>query len=171
MKHISNLTLSLFAAAFLLLVGCGGGESLAPVSGKVTADGQPLAGVRVVFNPLATSDNLNPGTWSSGLTDAQGEFTLVNRNKKNGAAICTHAVTFEYDDLDADAMEELEEDMEEAQEEGLKADYDAAKKELEELKKMAKNRPKFSEDFEIQFVVPKGGTTEANFDVSATSNK
>lgn len=48
------------AAFFLfvvLLAGCSGGERLAPVSGKVTMNGQPLVLGSVVFHPDAEKGN------------------------------------------------------------------------------------------------------------------
>jgi hypothetical protein len=169
MKNISKLAFAFFGTASLLLVGCGGSDGLVPVSGKVTVDGQPLAGVRVVFNPLATSDNLSPGTWSSGLTNAEGEFTLVNKNRKEGAVIGSHAVQFEYDDVDADAMEDLKDDLELAKEEGSKADAAALLEEKKNIERLQKTRPRFSENFEMKFTVPDAGTKDANFEVSATN--
>ena len=169
MKNITNLAVAFFATVTLLFVGCGSG-GLVPVSGKVTANDQPLAGVRVVFSPKGTADNPNPGHWSQGLTNAQGEFTLKNRNKKDGAVVGIHGVSFQYDDFDPDAMEGLQEELEETKEEGSREEFDDVRKRIDELKQLSKNRPSFSEDFAIEFTVSEGGTKEANFAVSATRN-
>ena len=47
-----------------------------PVSGRVTLDGKPAAGVHVSFQPVATGGNKNPGGGSYAITDADGRFTL-----------------------------------------------------------------------------------------------
>jgi hypothetical protein len=169
MKNISNLTMAFFATVTLSLVGCGSG-GLVSVSGNVTANDQPVAGVRVVFSPKGTAENPNPGHWSQGLTNAKGEFTLVNRNKKNGAVVGVHGVTFQFDDADPDEMEELRDALDEVREEGSKEEFDEVKKRIDEIKQLEKNRPSFSEDFSIEFTVPEGGTKEANFAVSPTKN-
>ncbi|MEM4188370.1 MAG: hypothetical protein QXN56_04335 [Candidatus Hadarchaeum sp.] len=53
------------------VLGCGSqGPALAPVSGKVTMDGQPLSGVIVTFVPVGG------GVSSSGVTDEAGVYRL-----------------------------------------------------------------------------------------------
>lgn len=169
MKNFTNFIAAFFATATLLLVGCGS-ENLVSVSGKVTADDKPLAGVRVIFSPHPSEENPKPGVWSHGLTNDQGEFTLVNRNKKDGAFAGVHAVSFEYDDVDADEMGDLADALEDAKDEGTKEEADEINKRIDEIKQLAKGRPTFSEDFSIEFTVPAGGTKEANFKVSPTKN-
>jgi hypothetical protein len=84
--------------AFLLLLvistGCGG-PKLAPVSGIVTAGGDPVNGVKVVFYPKPTDDNPVPGPYASGVTDSQGKFTLVSRGGRNGACLGINQVGFQ----------------------------------------------------------------------------
>lgn len=53
--------------------GCDG-RSVVPVSGRVTLDGAPFENAIVLFQPVG--DRHNPGTGSSGRTDADGRFTL-----------------------------------------------------------------------------------------------
>ena len=56
----------------LLIVGCGkSGSELAPVSGRVTLDGQPIVGARLRFQPEASG-----GSPSYGSTDQDGRFVL-----------------------------------------------------------------------------------------------
>lgn len=59
-------------AAVLIAAGCDG-RSVVPVSGRVTLNGLPLNNAVVLFQPF---DRDNPGTGSSGRTDADGRFTL-----------------------------------------------------------------------------------------------
>lgn len=76
------------------LVGCSGDSTpTAPVTGKVTLDGKPLASVSVLFQP-AGGANRDPGVGSVGITDAQGMFTLkLSGSGKSGAVIGQHVVT------------------------------------------------------------------------------
>jgi hypothetical protein len=78
----------------LLLCGCGGGESyeLVTVSGRVTLDGEPLANVRVGFQPA--SGKADPGPGSAGVTEADGRYTLrvVSASNKKGAVPGKHIV-------------------------------------------------------------------------------
>lgn len=72
----------------LSLVGCGSkGDQpeLGTVNGTVTLDGQPLAGVAVVFQP----DNGRP---SRGMTDAQGKYELIYIRQTKGAKVGPHRV-------------------------------------------------------------------------------
>ena len=95
----SPLSIVLLAATALSFVGCGD-ESIAPVSGKVTVDGEPVAGIRLVFSPILKEGKSDPGPWSSGLTNEAGEYSLQTRHEDEGAIIGTHTVAFVYDDRD-----------------------------------------------------------------------
>lgn len=76
--------------------GCSTGTELkfVPVSGRVTADGKPLANVRVMFRPI---DGENPGPTSVGDTDADGRYTLAVSSQqypgKKGAVAGNHSVS------------------------------------------------------------------------------
>jgi hypothetical protein len=164
MKNITNLTVALFATAILTFVGCGGNFSTAPVSGKVTLDGKPVDGIRLVFSPMANEGNTDPGPWSTGVTNSEGEYTLETRHKKPGAAVGKHTVMFEFDD--AEDIETLREDLEEAgSEDGSKAEFDAVKKRIADFKARKQARPKVSDLYTEEVEVPAGGTTEANFEL------
>ncbi len=99
------------AACVLMLVcfaaGCGGGlndaPDTAPVKGKITRNGQPLAGVSVVYQPIDVPEGKNNP--SQGLTNAAGEYELsLNRNVM-GAVIGKHKVR-----LNKDTKESTDED-------------------------------------------------------------
>src|SRR5262245_63669140 len=78
-------------AAVVLLSGCDG-RAVAPVSGRVTLDGQPLANVLVVFEPI---NGNNPGLGSVGRTDADGRFVLRQiQPDRPGALVGQHRVRF-----------------------------------------------------------------------------
>lgn len=74
-------------ASLFLIVGCGSGDTpqLAPVSGKVTRDGSPVADALVIFTP-------SKGSSSSASTDAEGNFELKYFDGQRGAVVDTHRV-------------------------------------------------------------------------------
>jgi hypothetical protein len=71
------------------LSGCSGGDKpkLAPVTGLVTLDGQPVEGAAVMFVPTAG------GRPAQGLTDAQGHFELMTFKTGDGALLGEHRVS------------------------------------------------------------------------------
>jgi hypothetical protein len=86
----------LVVVAVLFTAGCGGGgPSLGEVSGKVTLDGQPLAGALVEFQPAE-------GRGSIGVTDAQGSYRLSHTEDLQGAVVGTHTVRITMADEDED---------------------------------------------------------------------
>ena len=66
--------------------GCRDGLRLVHVTGVVSIDGQPLAGARVLFRP-------EHGRPSSGVTDADGRYTLQYKAGKSGAMRGKHSVS------------------------------------------------------------------------------
>jgi hypothetical protein len=83
------------AATGLLLAGasgCGGESKFVPVSGVVTLNGKPYPKAVVVFQPVATPDNPNPGRGSSSFTDENGRFTLKTDTGQSGAVVGRHRV-------------------------------------------------------------------------------
>jgi hypothetical protein len=88
--------LSTVLAACLLSCGCGGpGYKLAPVSGRVTLHGKPLADVQVSFQP-SQEGRSEPGPGSFSTTDADGRYSLktVTEPPREGAVVGRHVVTF-----------------------------------------------------------------------------
>ena len=162
MSNFTNLTIVLFGIAILSFVGCGDG-SIAPVSGKVTVDGKPVEGIRLVFSPMPTGDETDPGPWSSGLTNASGEYALETRYKDNGAVVGQHTVAFVYDG--ADKISIYRELLREAKADRDQAGIDAAKKQIADYNEIQKSRPKSAGDYTEKFDVPSGGTRDANFEL------
>jgi hypothetical protein len=76
---------------------------VAPVSGRVTLDGQPVAQTAVMFQPLSAG-NPNPGPGSFGITDAEGRYTLKLVGKETpGGVVGKHMVRFDpYSDEPSD---------------------------------------------------------------------
>ena len=81
----ANVWLMLMVSA----VGCGeSGPQLAPVSGRVTLDGDPLAVAEITFQPDAGA----AGSASYGRTDPSGRYELLYSRKKKGALVGPHTV-------------------------------------------------------------------------------
>lgn len=137
-------TLAILAACCLVTAGCGlGGPSyeVAPVSGKVTLGGQPVANVLVTFQP--TGGGESPGPGSSGKTGADGAFTLnlIAAESKPGAVVGSHKVTLVE------------------QSESVGGDQDDSGGGPVKYK-----LPESARDGSKTFEVPAGGTTAANFE-------
>lgn len=80
------------ACSALLVLGCGGpsdAPEVAPVSGTLTVKGQPKGDLNVVFYPESG------GRPATGITAADGTFTLTTLNTGDGAPVgtCKVAVT------------------------------------------------------------------------------
>ena len=113
---------------------------VARVSGRVTLDDKPLPNVSVMFSPIPVAGNINPGPDSGARTDADGRFTLILSGKDTeGAVVGKHKVRITYV-VDSDTHDDT-------------------------LKRVFKKLPaKYSgKDTVLEFDVPAGGTTEANF--------
>jgi hypothetical protein len=85
-----NLRMSLLLSLALLPLGCGKGYQVAPVSGRVLMDNQPLAKAEVSFYPVGGKDL----PFSVGVTDDDGRYTLLLANQGNspGAVVGEHQV-------------------------------------------------------------------------------
>ncbi len=93
--HAKNLirvlaSCTLFSMLTFICVGCGGRYPLAPVSGTVTVDGNPLPDATVTFSPI---DAGAEAPASFGRTDQAGKFnlTLVSDDSR-GALVGKHKV-------------------------------------------------------------------------------
>jgi hypothetical protein len=78
-------------AAVVVFAGCGGGGSevgATAVSGTVTLDGQPVEGANVAFAPKGEG-----GRAATGITDAEGKFTLTTLEAGDGAMPGSYGVT------------------------------------------------------------------------------
>ncbi|NIL96301.1 MAG: hypothetical protein GTO62_03955 [Planctomycetales bacterium] len=101
-----NWWLSLLLAAG----GCGSSEfPLAPVSGKVTVDGAPVAGARINFETKRQGAERRSGPGSYATTDEEGRYRLETLFGYDGAVIGPHTVwitTLEVRELE-DGTEEI----------------------------------------------------------------
>lgn len=85
---IGSKTLPLSTTLLLLaavLVGCGGGSDMAPVSGIVRLDGNPVTEGTVRFVPES-------GRGAKGTIQSDGTFTLGTDTRSDGASIGKHRV-------------------------------------------------------------------------------
>jgi hypothetical protein len=76
----------------LVAPGCSKPYRLAPVSGKVTLNGKPLANAWVHFAPVASAGKSDPGPTAHGQTNAEGTYTLHVRPEQPGAVVGKHRV-------------------------------------------------------------------------------
>ena len=153
--------------AALLIVGCGPPRgNIAPVTGKLTLDGKPMPGVEIIFSPKIVEGNSNPGPYSFGTTDEEGNFELETRYGDKGAAVGWHIVTMQYSDIEAGVMEELRgelADIKSLGEEGA-AEVQA---QIDEVLKKLKGRAVIPADAEGEFEVITGKNNEAIFEFEA----
>ena len=158
-----KLTCVLLAVFTLSLMGCNGSEfPLASVSGTVKFDGEPVGGVRVVFQPRAVDGNAIAGPWSSGLTNLEGEYSLVTRYDQRGAMVAAHDVSFAFDGQED--IDELRDQLSEAK--GDKEEFEKIKKRIEAAKAMAKSRQLIPLGLRREFTVPSNGSDAADFELS-----
>lgn len=126
-------------AVVLSLAGCGG-ENLVPVEGSVTLDGNPMAGVHVLYFP--TEADANDATQYRGKTDDQGHYSL-ERASDDGVGLKpgTYRVS-----LTTAVIEGFSDELTPTPPERVPPKY---------------------RDGTLTFEVPEGGTTEADFPMTS----
>jgi hypothetical protein len=141
--------LVLLVALFLVLGCSGAGYKVAPVSGRVTLDGKPLARAHVHFAPVGTKDRIAPGPTSQGQTDAEGRYTLTldTTHRKPGAVVGMHKVYIITVDTQVTP--------------GDRPDAGAPPKRREILPE------RYNQDTTLSCDVPAKGTDSANFDLES----
>ena len=82
-------------AAATACIGCNGGDAeMAPVTGTVTMNGQPVTGVFVKFQPNALPGETSAPTRAAMAdVDSEGRYELSTNVKGDGAAVGAHTVT------------------------------------------------------------------------------
>jgi hypothetical protein len=141
-----NLSRALSFCLTLCLLAAGCGDSrLVPVSGVVTLDGEPVAGVLVNFKPVpGKSADPEYSPTSFGRTDKKGRFRLESLDA-SGAAPGEHIVT-----IARQARNPFTED---------------GQVEIPEMEQPIEYiLPEKARDGSLRFTVPVQGTDEANFD-------
>ena len=150
---------SLLLILFLVLAGCS--ENFPPVSGKVTMNGKPVPSLTVVFTPVGSPSDANPGPYSTGVTNGQGVFVLKTRHGDSGAVPGPHRVGIEY--ANAGAMSDLKLQLREADEKSKPS----IKQQIDSLRASNKSRIKIPPNWIHEFEVSKEGTSDANFELNS----
>ena len=136
-----RLRAALLLFVLMLAAGCGG-QRVVPVSGRVTLDGKPAAGVHVGFQPVAAAGNNNPGGGSYAITDEDGRFTLrMVEGGQSGAVVGKHRV-------EITTRVEAE---------------NATDSRPKSSPPKAVIPPRYNRNSELTFEVPAGGTDKADF--------
>jgi hypothetical protein len=98
MKRLSRSVLVLSAITGTLLAalpGCGGGEfKTAPVTGKVTYQGQPVTAGSLTFAPVASGEKALAGRPGTGAVKSDGTYTLSTHKEGDGAVVGPHRVSY-----------------------------------------------------------------------------
>ena len=134
---------TLLAAIALLPAGCRNESyQVAPVAGRITLDGQPLADAVVVFQPIAHEESAAAGPGSHGRTDQNGRYSLeVIDPPRPGAVVGPHRVTISTATSDG---------------------KDGSRPSGERV-------PRRYRDGTLQFDVPSRGTDRADFDLTTAA--
>lgn len=134
-----------FSLIGLLAIGCGSKVDLAPVSGTVTFEGEPVGEIRVVFEPIVSeNEEMSDYYTSFGITDEAGQYemkTEVDNQLLPGAVVGKNTVRFVCMKRESFMNEGLMDS---------RAVYDL---------------PEKAKDKSMTFTVPKEGTNDANFDL------
>jgi len=81
------------ALGFLIFSGCGApANQLAPVSGLITLDGEPLENAKVIFIPEKHRKDGLKLPYSFAITNEKGRFILATETGRKGAVIGNHSV-------------------------------------------------------------------------------
>ena len=131
--------IGLFPFVITLLAGCGS-DKTAPVSGRITLNGNPLANASVTFAPIGSKDKQEPGPSSAAITDSDGRYSLrLIGQEGRGAMIGKHKVRI-----------------------ALQEELDTTNDVPVKLKQLPLQ---FNGETKLEFDVPAGGTEAANFDL------
>ncbi|MDG1873855.1 MAG: carboxypeptidase-like regulatory domain-containing protein [Mariniblastus sp.] len=173
MKSNNTRKLNTFIGMLVLglIVGCGGENfSSVPVSGTVTMDGKPIAGVAITFYPEATESTSIVGPFSEAVTDSEGKFELKTRYGDPGAVVGQHRISFEYAGVDPEDLAAAESELAEAKAEG--GDTAAAQAAVDKQKGATKGKIKIprrysDEQTEVLYTVPPGGADNVEFPLTS----
>ena len=164
MRNFSLIAVALSSTVLIAITGCGGGD-FAPVTGTVTYDGEPVSNLKVIFSPEPIGDKSTIGPYSKGVTDESGQFTLVTRYKDPGAFVGKHRLSFEYKDISAMALGDLQSDMNDAKDAGDKEEFSKVKERIAKMKAKLKGRPILANFEPVIVDVPSGGIGDYQLDL------
>jgi hypothetical protein len=81
----------------IFVSGCG--PEMAPVKGRITCAGKPVANAAVTFSPVPASEtDKEPGKPATGFTDEDGRYELSTYKARDGALVGEHRVLVMIDD-------------------------------------------------------------------------
>ncbi len=155
------------------MTGCGSNPFvLAPVSGRVTVDGQPVAGLRIAFEPVGSAERRAPGPEAIGVTDEDGWFTLktLSESPRRGAVVGKCRVRIWT--LPSNQKDRLT-DVQAPGFDPVKEVKDLREQLRSQARKKAANRPtgslplRYNDNTELSFDVPPNGTDKADFSISS----
>jgi hypothetical protein len=141
-------------AAFMLAgLGCGADLPVAPVSGTVTLNGQPLAGASITTQPIAADAGNTPGSGSFATTDGEGRFQLeLVKPPMPGAIVGEHRVMISPLGKPSGST--------------ASADGSSTDDPLAHLQEANKPWPRQFSDGSLRLTVPPEGTADAKFDLT-----
>lgn len=148
----TSLITGLCVATLVFAAGCGSDEpyELAPVSGVVTLNNQPLSDATVTFVPTGQPGQggmAEVGPPSSAQTDTDGRFQLKTRDGKSGAVVGRHKVQIT-----------------------TVVDEGASDNDQMDYRKMREQLPsKYNSQSTLTFDVPEDGTDGANFALNSAT--
>lgn len=89
----------LVAVPTLTLVSGCGPATIAPVKGRVTCNGKPVADAALIFSPVPKNENdKESGKAAAAGTDEDGYFVLSTYKERDGALIGKHRVSVTVDE-------------------------------------------------------------------------
>lgn len=153
--------------------GCGSDPYvLAPVSGRITIDGQPVAELRISFEPVGSAERKYPGPESVGITDDDGRYSLKTMAEAPRRGAVVGKCRVRISSLPSKQRKEIAD---------IHAPgYDPVKevKDLkEQLRRPTRKQParesigaiplRYNDNTELSFDVPPDGTDKADFAISA----
>jgi hypothetical protein len=95
-RLVARLLIIPIIAILCVAVGCGSSPyDLAEVRGKVTIDGRPLTGAKVMFAPVGSGgpQGMDTGKPAFGVLQADGSFVLGTYGEADGAIVGPHSVS------------------------------------------------------------------------------
>ncbi len=149
---MSRLQAAAVAVVLATLAGCGSGGNYVPVSGVVTYNGEPLKGVQVMFQPMATTGMDTGGVGSFAMTDDNGRYTLEasTPSPTKGALVGKHRVRIAFPPKAGEAPDNESDVVVPAVKGGSKLP--------------AQPIPaKYNSESKLEFEVPAAGTKDADF--------
>ncbi len=155
MKALRVVAFSGLTAAMVGLVGCGNQPKFVRVTGVIRINGVPYDKAVISFQPKGTKENPNPGRGSSAFTDANGRFEMTCDEDREGAVVGKHLVrimTRGNNVVGYDPVLGSPDHVPAVMGRGLVFDPIP---------------PEWNALSTVEFVVPPGGTDQANFDIQS----